>query len=426
MAQVRLVQIGAATPGTAIQIGRIGATLNGQVSQPLQAIPAAANIQLGKFNNTTGTFYKDPTNPSAGGAGQQIQVGTNIADRTLGYITGSGIPTVTVIPTNATGAGYFSIWNAGAVQGGFQIQIPTCTGQQIKTTGSQSNQPAVNQAVQQAAKNQGVQTAATNQGVQQAVKNQAAVNQGVQQAVKNQSIQTAAKNQTLQQTLKNQSFQQPLNQQPPNNQPAAVYPGIHWPAYDYPGFYNDDVYYPGAHSGGFDTPDYYAPPVQQPAFQQPLVNQSVQQPLVNQTVQQAAVNQSVQQAAVNQSQQVAATNQAAVNQSQQIAAVNQSINQPLVNQSINQALVITPSTNQPASGALYNGSWVNTAPGTGQNAGGFVLTIPNIGTLTTQGGAFSGTGAGGSFQAFGTYTRTASAAVSTQQGVVNFQVTTRN
>jgi hypothetical protein len=416
MAQVRLIQIGAATPGTAIQIGRIGATLNGQVSQPLQTIPAAANIQLGKFNNTYGTFYKDPTNLSAGGAGQQIQVGTNIADRTLGYITGTGIPTVTVIPTNATGAGYFSIWNAGAVQGGFQIQIPTCTGQQIKTTGSQSNQPAVNQAVQTAATNQGVQTAATNQGVQQAAKNQS-----VQQAAKNQSIQTAAKNQTLQQTLKNQSVQQPLNQQPANNQPGIHYPGLHWPAYDYPGFYNDNVYYPGAHGGGVDQPGFYVPPNQQPAFQQPLVNQSVQQPLVNQSVQQAAVNQSINQPLVNQS-----INQPLVNQSQQIAAVNQSQQIAAVNQSINQALVITPSTNQPASGALYNGSWVNTAPGTGQNAGGFVLTIPNIGTLTTQGGAFSGTGAGGSFQAFGTYTRTASAAVSTQQGVVNFQVTTRN
>ena len=354
MAQVRLVQIGTATPGTNIQIGTIGRTLT--------AAPAGTNIQLGKFNNTTGTFYKDPTNPSAGGAGQQIQVGTNIANRTLGYITGQGVPSVTIIPTNATGAGYFSIWNAGAVQGGFQIQIPTCTGQQIKAIGSQSNQPAVNQAIQQ--------------------------------PVKNQSVQTAAKNQTVQQAAKNQSFQQPLNQYAGAYYPPNYYAGNHVAPYDQPGFYNDNTYYPGVHIPGYDQPPSYNPAVYQAPFNQPLVNQSVQQPLVNQTVQQAAINQSIQQAAVN--------------------------------QSLQQAAVITPSTNQPATGTLYNGSWVNTTPGTAQNAAGFVLTIQNIGTLTTQGGAFSGTGAGGSFQAPNTYIKTTSASVSTQQGVVNFQTTTRN
>ena len=116
-----------------------------------------------------------------------------------------------------------------------------------------------------------------------------------------------------------------------------------------------------------------------------------------------------------------AKNQPLVNQ----PLVNQAaVNQPLVNQPlVNQPLVITPAANQPATGALYNGSLVNPGQIASQ---GFALTIPNIGTLTTQGGVLQGTGAGGSFQFPGTYTRTASAAVSTQQGIVNFQGTTRN
>ena len=61
MAQVRVVQIGTAQPGTNIQIGKAGALLALQINQPLQGVPAAANIQLGKFNNQTGTFYKEPT-----------------------------------------------------------------------------------------------------------------------------------------------------------------------------------------------------------------------------------------------------------------------------------------------------------------------------------------------------------------------------
>jgi hypothetical protein len=122
-----------------------------------------------------------------------------------------------------------------------------------------------------------------------------------------------------------------------------------------------------------------------------------------------------------------------VNQNQPLNQKNQplsSVNQPLVQQNqplVNQPLIQTPATNQAAVGTLYNGSWVNTAPGTVQNAGGFTVSIPAIGTLTTQGGAFSGTGGGGFFQgAAPTYTRTASAAFAVQQGIVNFQATTRN
>jgi len=364
MAQVRLVQIGTASPGTNIQIGGIGRTLTNN--------PSGTNIQLGKFNNTTGTFYKDPTNPSGGGLGQQIQVGTHISNRTLGYITGSGlIQGQSIIATQtATGAGYFSIWNAGAVQGGFQIQVPTCTGQQVKAQGSISNQPAKNQPL-----------------VNQPLVNQAAVNQ----AAKNQPlVNQAAKNQPLvNQAAKNQ----PFNQQPPAYFDGTYYPGNFFPGFGYydtyfPGNYVPPVYYP---------PNYYAG-VQQPLVQQPLVQQPlVQQPLVNQPL----------------------VNQAAVNQAAK--------NQPLVNQPlVNQAAVQNPATNQAATGTLTNGSWVNTAPGTVQNTGGFTISIANIGTLTTQGGTLQGTGAGGSFQFPGTYTRTTSAAVTTQQGIVNFQGTTRN
>jgi hypothetical protein len=130
--------------------------------------------------------------------------------------------------------------------------------------------------------------------------------------------------------------------------------------------------------------------------------------------QQAAFNQPLnQQAALNQP----LNQQAALNQPlNQQAAVNQPV--------VNQPLVQTPSTNQPATGVLYNGSLVNTA---GQIAAqGFALYIPNIGTLTTQGGVLQGTGAGGNFQAPGTYIRTASSAVNIGQGIVNFQSTTHN
>jgi hypothetical protein len=121
MSQVRLVQIGA----TGIQLGGIGSTLGGT--------PASAGnpVQLGKFNNTTGTFYKDPTNTSGGGAGQQIQMGTNLSSRTLGYIVGTGVPSTQLIQSS----GYFSIWNNAVVQGAFQINTPS--GSQAKPAGSQ-------------------------------------------------------------------------------------------------------------------------------------------------------------------------------------------------------------------------------------------------------------------------------------------------
>jgi hypothetical protein len=389
MAQVRVVQV----PIQGIQIGTIGATLNGQAVSPGVA------IQLGRFNNLTGTFYRDPTNPSAGGAGQQIQVGTNLSNRTLGYIVGTGTTAVTTIATQTLpGAGYFSIWNAGNVQqSAISIQVPNCTGQQAKATGSQSNQPLVNQplvnqaAVNQPAKNQPL--------VNQPLVNQAAVNQPlVNQPAKNQPLNQQPANYypgVYQAPNYYPGFSQPFNQQPPFYTPPydfgdRPYPGFYYPGLQQPLNQQPANYYPGV----YQAPNYYPgvsqPLVQQPAKNQPLVNQPAKnQPLVNQPL----------------------VNQAAVNQ-------------PLVNQPlVNQPLVITPAANQPATGALYNGSLVNPGQIASQ---GFALTIPNIGTLTTQGGVLQGTGAGGSFQFPGTYTRTASAAVSTQQGIVNFQGTTRN
>ena len=362
MAQVRLVQIGTAQPGTAIQIGKTGALLAAQISQPLQGVPAAANIQLGKFNNQTGTFYKDPSGALAAGP---IQVGTHLANKTLGYIVGTGAPTTSVIATQtAPGAGYFSIWNAGAVQGGFQIQVPNCTGQQAKATGSQSNQPAVQS-------------------------NQPLLNQPLNQQAPSYY---AGKQQPLVQQAPNYyaGKQQPLVQQAPSYYAGPTVPGGYVPPAG-----NNFGYSPGYYYPPYQTPQQYYAGKSQPLNQQaPNYYAGFSQPL-----------------------------------NQQAPSYYAGVQQPLVQQplnQVNQPLIITPSTNQAATGALYNGSWVNTAPGTGQNAGGFVLTIPNIGTLTTQGGAFSGTGAGGSFQAPSTYTRTASAAVSTQQGIVNFQTTTRN
>jgi hypothetical protein len=391
MAQVRVVQV----PIQGIQIGTIGATLNGQAVSPGVA------IQLGKFNNTTGTFYRDPKNLSGGGAGQQIQVGTNISNRTLGYIVGTGTTAVTTIATQTLpGAGYFSIWNAGNVQqSAITIQVPNATGQQAKATGSQSNQPLVNQPL-----------------VNQPLVNQPLVNQPL---VNQPLVNQPAKNQPL---VNQPLVNQPLVNQPLNQQPANYYPGVQQPANYYPGAYTPGFYLPSQDFFGNQSPANYFPPTYNPpsyypggtnqppnyypgGTNQPLVNQPAKnQPLVNQPL-------------VNQP----AKNQPLVNQ----PLVNQPAkNQPLVNQPlVNQPLIITPATNQAATGSLYEGSLVNPGQIASQ---GFALYIPNIGTLTTQGGVLQGTGAGGSFQFPGTYTRTTSAAVSTQQGIVNFQGTARN
>ena len=412
MAQVRTVQV----PIQGIQIGTIGATLNGQAVNP------GIGIQLGKFNNTTGTFYRDPTNPSAGGAGQQIQVGTNISNRTLGYIVGTGTTAVTTISTQTlTGAGYFSIWNNGNVQqSGITIQVPNCTGQQAKAASSQVSQPLNQQPPNYYA------------GVQQPL-NQQAPNYygGFSQPLNQQAPNYYA------------GFSQPLNQQPPSyyagkqqplvQQPANYYPGVnqvpYYPPAYYPpnynppnyrpkdGNYTPPNYYPGGYYPGGTGPAFYIPPSYYPGgLQQPLNQQppsyypgGLQQPLVQQAPSYYAGKQQP-------------LNQQAPNY---YGGFSQPLNQqpPNYYAGFQQPLVQTPATNQPASGALYNGSLVNPGQISSQ---GFALTIPNIGTLTTQGGVLQGTGAGGAFQAPGTYLRTASAAVSTQQGIVNFQGTTRN
>jgi hypothetical protein len=352
MAQVRVVQIGTAQPGTNIQIGGVGRTLT--------AAPAGTNIQLGKFNNTTGTFYRDPTNPSAGGAGQQIQVGTHLSNRTLGYITGTGTTATTTIATQTLpGAGYFSIWNTGNVQQtGITIQVPNATGQQAKATGSQ--QPLNQQAPSYYA------------GFSQPLNQQAANYYG-------------GKSQPLNQQAANYygGNSQPLNQQAPS-------------------YYGGNYQAPSYWGGNYQAPSYYAGVYQAPSYyggkQQPLNQQAANyyggnsQPLNQQAASYYGGN----------SQPL----------NQQAANYYAGVQQPAV-----------PSTQQAASGALYNGSLVN---GGQISAQGFALYIPNIGTLTTQGGILQGTGAGGAFQFPGTYTRTPAASVNTQQGIVNFQGTTRN
>jgi len=358
MAQVRVVQV----PIQGIQIGTIGALLNAQITQPLQAVSPGAAIQLGKFNNTSGTFYRDPSNPSGGTPGQQIQVGTNISNRTLGYITGTGTTATTTIATQTlAGAGYFSIWNAGNVQqSGITIQIPNSTGQQAKAAGS--IQPLNQQATNYYA------------GFSQPLNQQAAnYYAGFSQPLNQQAENYYA------------GFQQPPNYYagnqatyiPPTYRPAGVdFFGPH-PANYFPPNYipaQPPNYYPG---GANQPPNYY------PGSSQPLNQQ--------------------------------ATNYYAGN------------SQPLVQQAANYyagfSQPLLPTTNQPLTGTLYNGSLVNPGQISSQ---GFAITIPNIGTLTTQGGVLQGTGQGGFFQAPGTYVRTASAAVSAQQGIVNFQGTARN
>ena len=380
MAQVRLVQIGTAQPGTNIQIGKAGALLAAQIAQPLQGVPAAANIQLGKFNNQTGTFYKDPAGAPALGP---IQVGTHLANKTLGYIVGTGAPTTSVIAAQtATGAGYFSIWNAGAVQGGFQIQVPNC-GQQAKAQGSISNQAAVNQAA--VFQNQPLNQ--LNQPLNQFNQPLNQLNQPLRQV--NQPLSSV--NQPLTNTFYPAVYQAPVYN------PAVYQPGNYRPKdFNYiPPAYYPPNYYAGAYYPAFTGAPTY-----------PAVNQN--QPLNQQ-------NQPLNQ----QNQPLAQQNQPLAQSNQPLSSVNQA--------AVNQPLIQTPANNQPAVGTLYNGSWVNTAPGTVQNAGGFTISIPAIGTLTTQGGALSGTGAGGFFQgAAPTYTRTQSAAVAVQQGIVNFQGTPHN
>jgi hypothetical protein len=397
MAQVRVVQIGTAQPGTNIQIGGIGRTLT--------AAPAGTNIQLGKFNNTYGTFYRDPSNLSAGGAGQQIQVGTHLSNRTLGYIVGTGTTATTTIATQTLpGAGYFSIWNTGNVQQtGITIQVPNSTGQQAKATGSQ--QPLNQQAPSYYA------------GFSQPLNQQAANYYG-------------GKSQPLNQQAANYygGNSQPLNQQAPsyyggnyqapaywggNYQAPSYYAGVHyagwWGDFNGDGFHSGFQFYqpgydePGNYWGGvYQAPSYYAGVYQAPSYyggkQQPLNQQAANyyggnsQPLNQQPASYYGGN----------SQPL----------NQQATSYYAGVQQPAV-----------PSTQQALSGAVYNGSLVN---GGQISAQGFALYIPNIGTLTTQGGVLQGTGAGGAFQFPGTYTRTPAASVNTQQGIVNFQGTTRN
>ena len=381
MAQVRTVQV----PIQGIQIGTIGATLNAQ------AVTPGIGVQLGKFNNTTGTFYRDPTNPSGGGALQQIQVGTNLSNRTLGYIVGTGTTATTTIATQTLpGAGYFSIWNAGNVQqSGITIQVPNCTGQQAKAASSQVSQPLVQQATNYYA-------GFSQPLVQQATNYYAGNSQPLNQQATNYY---AGKSQPLVQQPASYyaGFSQPLVQQAASYYPGGTGPGTYYPPNYYPGGYSppnyrpkDGNYYPGGtipanyYPGGYYPGPYY-PPNTYPGNSQPLNQQAASyyggnsQPL-----------------------------------NQQAAQYYAGFSQPLVQ---------TPAAPVSASGALYNGSLVNPGQIASQ---GFALTIPNIGTLTTQGGVLQGTGAGGAFQAPGTYLRTASAAVSTQQGIVNFQGTTRN
>ena len=426
MAQVRLVQIGTSS----IQLGVIGSTLKNA-----QAVPAqGAAIQLGKFNNTTGTFYRDPTNPSGGGAGQQIQVGTNLLNRTLGYITGTGTAQgqTQVVTQTLGGAGYFSIWNAGTVQqSGFQIQVTNSTGNQFHPTGSQV-QYHLHQPLNQYHLHQPLNQYHVHQPLNQY--HQPLQNQDYTQPLQNQDYTQPLQNQDLHQGANQQDVHQVYNQYHSHNPYNQYHVHQQVPYNQYhvhnPGYFRDDRYVPGNNQDvhqignnqdvhqGYNQQDVHQTYNQQDihqAYVQYHLHQPYNQYHVHQPLNQYHLHQPLNQYHVHQP----------LNQYSQ-PLLQQDYTQPLQNQDYTQPLqnqdVTTPTTQQAASGTVYNAALVNSGTIASQ---GFALSIPNIGVLTTQGGTIQGTGSGGFFQT-PQYWANASAAVSTQQGVVNFQGTTHN
>jgi hypothetical protein len=389
MAQVRLVQIGAATGGANIQIGKTGALLTAQIAQPLQGVPAGAAIQLGKFNNTTGTFYRDPSNTSGGGAGQQIQVGTNIAGRTLGYISGVGIPSTQVIQSS----GYFSIWNNAIVQGAFQIQTPS-TGVQAKPAASQVNNHQRQVGItsdfvnHQRATQNIISDVVNHQRVVQNINNDLVNHQRVVQNINNDTYLNYFQNSAY---GANYYSNQPTS--PPNGGPPPQ-------NFDYHRYHPDD--------GRRDDWRFH-------------VNN-----VTNNHQRTTGLNSDGQ---INHQRKVGVNSDAQVNH-QRTVGVNSDaqVNHQRASQIINNDTK-TPQVAIPASGTLYNGYWVNTQPGAQAQAGSttgstILLNIGQMGVLTTQGGSIQSTGpATGQYQVTGTFNQNqvagqATAVVQTQQGVV--------
>jgi len=451
MSQVRLVQIGS----TGIQLGGIGSTLG--------ATPATAGnpIQLGKFNNTTGTFYKDPSNTSGGGAGQQIQMGTNLGSRTLGYITGTGAPSQSVIQTS----GYFSIWNNAVVQGAsFQLQTPS--GNQAKPKGSQAlqqshvpqnqqdikqqshvpqNQQDIKQQSHLGANNQDIKQqshAANNQDIKQqshVPQNQQDIKQQSHLGANNQDIKQQS-HAGIQQDIKQQSHAAGIQQ---DIRQYHYYVGpIHGDTYyGYP-----DSQYTDAKGGHYQFYYYYNVDGTQKAHTSPNNQDKPQKSHTSPNNQDkpqkshlGANNQDTPQKshAVQNNQDTPQKSHLGANnqdtpQKSHVGANNQDKPQKS-HVALNNQDVPIPASNQPSSGTLYNGWWVETQPGgtsqPGSVAGSSILlNIGNIGVLATQGGSFSSAGpATGQYQTSATtflqsqLTGTNKASIQASQGVILFQ-----
>ena len=469
MSQVRLVQIGVATSGTNIQLGHIGATLG--------ATPAVAGnpVQLGKFNNTTGTFYRDPSNPSGGTPGQQIQIGTNLAARTLGYIVGSGAPTVTAIASS----GYFSIWNNAVVQGAFQIQTPS--GNQAKPSGSQVNnhqrttQTINNDTTTQVNHQRLIQQTINNDTTTQ-VNHQRLFQQTINNDTKNHQRTTGANSDAQvnhQRTLGANSDAQVNHQRTAGLNNDTYLNTVQFHDHIGHDMYNinyDQVRTTTAtsitHYGYNDTVVYNVPynydvNAQQDYHHQHFTNTQNNHQRTLQTINNDTKNHQRTTGSNNDTknhQRIAGANSdAQVNHQRTYQVPNndtktqvnhQRTYQVPTNDTVTQVNhqrttginndTKTPQVAQAAQGTLYNGYWVNTQPGAQAQPGSetgstILLSIGNIGTLTTVGGSFQSTGpATGQYQTSATtflqnqLAAAPTAAFQTQQGVILFQGTTHN
>jgi hypothetical protein len=394
--QVRLVQIGAATGGANIQIGKTGALLTAQIAQPLQGVPAGAAIQLGKFNNASGTFYRDPSNPSGGTPGQPIQVGTSIAGRTLGYITGTGVPSTQVIQSS----GYFSIWNNGIVQGAFQIQTPS-TGVQAKPAASQVNnhQRQVGTISDVVNHQRAAQTI-----ISDVINHQRKLQNIISDVINHQRTIGTTNDQYL--NYVNLDLYGQLHQ---HSYTTATAWGFH---YHIPPTNTDGTAYLGQN---FDYTDYGVQKFHHHFNNFRNIHQRI-----------TGVNSDAQ---VNHQRAIGINSDAQVNHQRTQGVISDAqVNHQRAAQTINND-TRTPQTAIPASGTLYNGYWVNTQPGAQGQVGSttgstILLNIGQMGTLTTQGGSIQSTGpATGQYQVAGTFNQNqvagqATAVVQTQQGVV--------
>jgi hypothetical protein len=341
MAQVRLVQVGA----TGVQIGSIGRTLLNQ---------GAAAVQLGAFNNQTGTFYKDPTNPATSVSARPAGA---LRSRTLGYITGTGALTATAV---AAGTNYISIWNNATAQGTTGLQLTTSSGNQQHPASSQVANPA-NPAnpfnpANPASPGQTAQAGQPGQPGQGA----------------NPATYTYIAGYTI--THQSPRFVPP---DPPIETVYISQSGVGQQAYN--GYYTQDV-------GGNDND-------------------------VNWYCEFRANGPAQGGNPFNPFNPTNPSNPAQPGQTAQTAQTAQTLQQ-------------VPAANQPAQ-TTYNGSITNS--GTLRNTAGFAVSVTNIGTLTTIGGTFQGTGAGGVTQkADGTKYSPVQASITMQQGIWANQGSTVN